>query len=111
MTIDYVNEHFYFNPNSETKEFNFNKPLLGFSRTLLNNKSVVGYVWNESLKNKLHYGDEIIEINGTNISNLSPCEFLMTKTYPKGLKPFNMKFKSSHGVPFSLKIKFDSLKK
>lgn len=111
MTIDYVNEGFYFNPNSETKEFNFNEPLLGFSRTLMNNKSVVGYVWDESLKNKLHYGDEIIEINGTNISNLSPCEFLMKKTYPKGQKPFNMIFKSSDGVPFSLKIKFDSIKK
>ena len=111
MTIDYVNEGFYFNPNSETKEFNFNEPLLGFSRTLMNNKSVVGYVWDESLKNKLHYGDEIIEINETKISNLSPCEFLMKKTYPKGQKPFNMIFKSSDGVPFSLKIKFDSIKK
>ena len=111
MTIDYVNESFYFNPNSEIKEFNFNESLLGFSRTLMNNKSLVGYVREESLKNKLHYRDEIIEINRTNISNLSPCEFLMKNTYPKGQKPFNMILKSSDGVPFSLKIKFDSIKK
>ncbi|UII79018.1 DUF4437 domain-containing protein [Flagellimonas sp. CMM7] len=70
MTIDFKHKRFYFKPNSRKR--NLNDLDFGFTRTLKDEKLIVGFVWDEELKNKLSYGDEILEINGktANICNL-----------------------------------------
>ena len=63
-TIDFINKKFYF------EQYEHNKDLiekyLPFSRTIINNKLSIGIVWDEKLKAKINYGDEIIEINVKN---------------------------------------------
>lgn len=73
-TIDFINKKFYF------EQYEHNKDLiekyLPFSRTIINNKLSIGIVWDEKLKAKINYGDEIIEINGKNYENYKICDFI-----------------------------------
>ena len=73
-TIDFINKKFYF------EQYEHNKDLiekyLPFSRTIINNKLSIGIVWDEKLKTKINYGDEIIEINGKNYENYKLCDFI-----------------------------------
>lgn len=73
-TIDFINKKFYF------EQYEHNKDLiekyLPFSRTIINNKLSIGIVWDEKLKAKINYGDEIIEINGKNYENYKLCDFI-----------------------------------
>lgn len=62
LTLDYKHKRVYvaaFTPEIDVKKADF-----GFSRTLIDGKLVVGFVWDEQLKNQLHYGDEIVTVNG-----------------------------------------------
>ncbi|WP_426091510.1 retropepsin-like aspartic protease [Flavobacterium sp. DSR3-2] len=73
-TIDFINKKFYF------EQYEHNKDLiekyLPFSRTIINNKLSIGIVWDEKLKAKINYGDEIIEINGKYYENYKLCDFI-----------------------------------
>lgn len=73
-TIDFINKKFYF------EQYEHNKDLiekyLPFSRTIINNKLSIVIVWDEKLKAKINYGDEIIEINGKNYENYKLCDFI-----------------------------------
>lgn len=47
--------------------------------TFIDNKLVVGLVWDESLKNSIAFGDEIIKLDETDITVLNPCELLILR--------------------------------
>jgi hypothetical protein len=76
-TIDYKHKKFYFDAY-ETKN-NLSERLLGFSTALMNEKYSIGIVWDEKLKDKISSGDEIIEVNGINYENYTPCDLIAKK--------------------------------
>jgi hypothetical protein len=99
MTIDFKNKRFYFKPNSRKR--NLNNFDFGFSRTLKDEKLIVGFVWDEELKNKLSYGDEILEINGKSVNI---CNLITKDIINKNDKTIKMKIKPKKGEIFEISI-------
>ena len=95
-TIDYKNKKFYF--DAKEKIIDASKPLYGFSKTIKEGKVVIGFVWDEALKSKIYYGDEIIEINGINIETLEICDLLLKEWNLNQETSIQIKVKSKEGV-------------
>jgi hypothetical protein len=75
VTVDYLHRKFYFEPfkkKTELAERSF-----GFSPTLVDGKFVVGIVWDETLKDKVHQGDQILTIEGQDYEHIEPCDLLV----------------------------------
>ena len=92
LTIDYINKRFYFEPKKESiviKDEDF-----GFSRTLKNGNLMVGLVWDDNLKNKISYGDVILEINN---KPFNLCELLTEKNYFEEESSLELKVEKSDG--------------
>ncbi len=102
VTIDFINERFYFNP--KIRKIDINDSLFGFSKTLKNNKLVVGFVWDKNLKNKIYFGDEITEINDVKITEDKICELIIKKWHPEKSDSIKLKVKSKKGKIFELVI-------
>ena len=80
LTLDYIKKKYYFKPYENTKEIDVNHKYFGFYPTVINNKFLVGIVWDEKIKNVLKTGDEILKINTIDFSSLSVCE-IMKKSF------------------------------
>lgn len=74
VTIDYKHEKFYFQPFEESPDLS--EKSLGISSTIRDGEVVVGIVWSEDLDKKLNYGDKILSVNGTDIIEAGPCNFV-----------------------------------
>tara|TARA_R110002012_G_scaffold72738_1_gene185768 strand:- start:9785 stop:10969 length:1185 start_codon:yes stop_codon:yes gene_type:complete len=101
MTLDYRRQRFYFQPYTEV--YRSSKPDFGFTATVDSGKPVIGFVWDESLKDKIHYGDEILEVNGV---SQGLCEFLTGKGDRERLDTLTLKLKPRNGDdPFDIILK------
>ncbi|WP_431134341.1 retropepsin-like aspartic protease [Psychroserpens mesophilus] len=101
MTIDYRNKRFYFNSHDKTLDLDGD---FGFTQTLKNNRLVIGYVWDEDLKTKIKYGDEILEINGEKVNSSDLCDFVIKKSVLKTLNTITLKVKTEHGNVLDLEL-------
>ncbi|WCO03278.1 retropepsin-like aspartic protease [Psychroserpens ponticola] len=101
MTIDYKNKRLYFNPykTSLNLEGDF-----GFTQTLKNNKLVIGYVWDQDLKTKIEYGDEILEVNGIEVITANFCDHVTKKSVLKTLNAVTLKVLKNDGNVLNLKL-------
>lgn len=102
MTIDYKNKRFYFDSYEESLDLEGG---FGFTQTLKDNKLVVGYVWDEDLKTKITYGDQIIEVNGIEITADKFCDFVIKTSILKSSKSFDLKIKIADNSVIDLKVK------
>ena len=68
MTLDFINEKFYFNSTLEHFQIEQKKPC--FYPTYQDEKLIVGIVWDEKLKSKIQFGDQILEVNGKDLTEL-----------------------------------------
>lgn len=103
VTIDFKNKKFYFSP-FET-EINLEEKQLGFTPTLNNKKLVVGIVWDESLKDKIKFGDEILEVNGVNFNNVNECDFITKESIFKENDTLDILFKNKKGETIKILLK------
>ncbi len=101
MTIDYKNKRFYFNSYNESLDLDGD---FGFTQTLKNKKLVIGYVWDQDLKTKIHYGDEILEVNGKEIKTSNFCDFIIKKSVLKTSSTIRLKIKTEDGNVLDLKL-------
>ena len=74
VTIDFKNKRFYY--DSFQTIIDLEKKSYGFSPAIIDNNLAVGIVWNKELKKELSYGDQIIEINGTDYSKVDACDLI-----------------------------------
>ena len=95
VTIDFINERFYFKPKN--KEVNVEKPIFAFSTTLKNDKLIIGFVWDENLKNKLKFGNEVLEINNISITQEKICQLITKEWNLNKLNTIKLKIKSEKG--------------
>lgn len=102
MIIDYKNKRFYFKAYSKTVPAA--KPDYGFSQTLNGNKLIVGFVWDEQLKSRLKYGDEITEMNHVVINESSLCDLVVGKLDFPDQHTIVLKIKTETGEEFELSI-------
>ncbi|GAA4883084.1 hypothetical protein GCM10023311_01500 [Flaviramulus aquimarinus] len=103
VTLNFIKKMFYFEAFKSVK--NLNKKLFGFSPTISNNKLIVGFVWDDLLKDKIQYGDEIIEINNINIENTDICDLINKKSVFKENNTLELVFKNSKGEKNKLLVK------
>lgn len=97
LTIDYIDKRFYFEPTEDTVKIHHED--FGFSRTLSNGNLIVGFVWDDELKNKISNGDIILEINN---KPFKVCELLTTKNNFKENKKLELKIEKSDGKVIKL---------
>ncbi|MFD1615125.1 retropepsin-like aspartic protease [Gelatiniphilus marinus] len=103
VTLDFKNKKIYFHP-FET-ELNLDEKLLGFKPTLNNKKLIVGFVWDEALKDKIAYGDQIIEVNGINFESINICDFITKESIFKEINTLDISFKNSQGEINKIRLK------
>lgn len=107
MTLDFVHKKFYFDPWSNQIDC---KPReRHFNTTFLNENLVIGIVWNDELKNKVHLGDQILEINGTDITFKDYCELVIGPSLIKDQSQVMIKIKSKKDSIFTLTLETDFL--
>lgn len=92
LTIDYINKRFYFEPQKVS--VNIKDEDFGFSRTLKDGNLIVGLVWDDNLKNKISYGDVILEINN---KPFNLCELLTEKNYFEEENSLELKVEKTNG--------------
>ena len=102
VTIDYRNKRFYFDAKEQV--IDVSKPLPGVSPTFIDNKLVVGYVWDEELKEKISYGDEITKINEWDITGMKNCDFLSLQQEFEHKDTLNIEYKNRAGENSKLTI-------
>ena len=64
-------------PKSMKKELETVQFKRFFNPTFFDKKLVVGIVWDEELKNTIEFGDQILEVNGRNLTQLDFCELVL----------------------------------
>jgi len=97
LTLDYINDTFYFDPKIEGVDLEH--PLIGFSTTLSDNKIVIGFVWDDSLKDKIQYGDEILQIDNLSYSGIPLCDLIIDdkETWHENKEAIFVKVRSTSG--------------
>ncbi|WP_298757520.1 aspartyl protease family protein [uncultured Psychroserpens sp.] len=95
MTIDYRNKRFYFKPKTETLDVS--KPMSGYTSTFKNNTIVIGYVWDKALQKRLNYGDQILAVNGEEITESKICDYITKASNTEELKQLTLKIKNKEG--------------
>src|SRR6218665_1236435 len=91
IVIDFINEKFYFEAE---KEVTFDKKPLIYSSTVIDNKYVVGFVWDKAYQDKLNVGDEIIRINNYNLNKMDLCEIVNLRNSLRDEPSYEMEIKS-----------------
>jgi predicted aspartyl protease len=73
IIIDFKHKKFYF--EAEENIVLEKKPPV-YQATIIEDKYVIGFVWDEKLKDKFEYGDEILRINSFHIPEMNVCELI-----------------------------------
>lgn len=103
MTLDFKHKQFYFSPfNTES---DVTESYFGFTPTIQDNTLIVGIVWDDTLKDKISPGDEILKVDDTDFSELNICE-LVTRNSPfKAQDLIKLTVKTSSGDIKTLSLK------
>ncbi len=105
VTFDYRNKKFYISPFS--KVINVAKSEFGIEPTYREHQLIVDLVWDDELKKKISYGDEIIEING---KAPTICDLILNNPF-KNQNKMKLKIKTKKGeiVDLNLEKKFPKM--
>lgn len=101
MVLDFKRKKFYFEANG-TVELQRNPQKINL--TVVDNKFVIGFIWDENLKKLVSFGDEVLQINDVDYSNLNFCEmFSYNKTLSKD-KPYQLTVRTKDNKIITLNI-------
>ena len=75
VTLDFINKRFYFEAFDNIKTDDLSKRPWAIGPTWRNGKLVVGIIWDKKLESQINLGDEVLSINGIDISSMSLCEY------------------------------------
>lgn len=78
MTLDFKNKKFYF---EAADKITLQEPVPIYVITLLDNKLIIGFVWDAEYSDLLQYGDEILRIGTHKISETDLCNTLKLREY------------------------------
>lgn len=79
ITIDFKKQKFYFENTSEIQL----KAPEKISYILEDLKLIIDFVWDETLKDKIQHGNQVIRIDNLDIKNMEICELLTIKEYTR----------------------------
>ncbi|UUC45033.1 retropepsin-like aspartic protease [Flavobacterium cerinum] len=95
VTLDYKNKYFYFEPYKDS--YDLSEKRFGFKPTLVNDKLVVGIIWDDSIKGIIGIGDEIVQIDDVNYDNMDHCLIITQASLLKGKDTAVVTFRNSVG--------------
>lgn len=72
--------------------------------TMIDNKFVIGMVWDQNLAKSMTSGDEIISIDSKKVNELSPCEIMDLRSTFKNKTNYTIEIKNKENKIVSLKI-------
>jgi len=107
MTFDFINEKFYF--KSALKQLKIPQKQRYFNATYQDEKLIVGIVWDEKLKSKIQFGDQILEANGKNFTDLEFCDIVLGPSFFEQDDPIKITFKNTKDSIFSLELKQEKI--
>ncbi len=102
VTIDYLNKRFYYEPFDN--KIDLDKKSFGFNPTVIDNKFVIGLVWDNNLKDKIKFGDQILEIDGKDFTKSNFCDFLHAKSIFKEKERIEMTIRNQVGIEKKLTV-------
>lgn len=102
MTFDFINEKFYFENQEKEIDLNQKKPF--FQPTYHNEKLIVGIVWDERLRDKIQFGDQILAVNGKDLTKIDFCDLVLGPSIFETTNSPVVKFKSSKDSIFSINL-------
>src|SRR5690606_18170562 len=91
IIIDFKKKKFYFEA-IETVVLDKKPPI--YSATIIDNKYSIGFVWNESFRDKLSYGDEIIRVDTFVMEEMEFCDIINIKNFRKNNQSYEIEVKS-----------------
>jgi hypothetical protein len=94
IIIDFKKKNYYFEAN-DTIILSNNEPK--FAATIIDNKFLVGLVWDKNLAEKISFGDEIISIDAFKINEMNICEIMNLKKYLKTKNNYTIEIKNKEG--------------
>lgn len=74
MILDYKHKHFYF--ESTDKIVDLTTELPAYTPGVRDQKMVIGFIYRDDLKSMMKPGDQIISVDGVDLSKLEPCRML-----------------------------------
>lgn len=102
VTVDYKNKYFYFEPYKES--YNLQEKQFGFKPTVINDKLVVGIIWDDAIKGIVGIGDEIVQIDDINYENVTVCEIITQPSPLKSRQSAKVTFRNSAGDLTTLQL-------
>ena len=103
ITIDFINKKFYFNPTNLVN--NLSEKSLGFTPTMIDDKLVVGLVWDDALKKQMYFGDQLLEVNGIDMVNYNYCDLVAQESIFSKSDQLALKLKNSDDAIKELIVK------
>ena len=91
ITLDFKNKNFYFESNAS---ITLENKVPKYATTVVDDKYVVGLVWDKELAKEISFGDEIISIESFNVSQMSFCEILKLKKEWKNKSNYSLTIKN-----------------
>lgn len=91
IIIDFKKKKFYFEA-IETVVLDKKPPI--YSATIIDNKYSIGFVWDESFRDKLSYGDEIIRVDSFVLDQMDFCDIVKIKNFRKDNQSYELEVKS-----------------
>lgn len=101
LTIDYKNKKCFFEPYSDSQEFENNQ--FQISLNFIDNHLCIGKIWTKELSQQVEIGEKIISINDTNVDNMTPCEAIKNSPL-NGNSIFKMDVLKNNGEFVRIKI-------
>lgn len=95
VTIDFKHKRFYFDSYKKTNDLS--EKTFGFSPTIVEEKLVVGIIWDNDLKDKIQLGDEILRINTIELSSMEACDWIVEESIFEKEEKLTIVFKDSSG--------------
>lgn len=103
ITLEYAQKRFYFEPYPNCLQIL--NPVWGISFSSFENRLVIGYVWDEQLKNQIAYGNKVLEINGIEIKDMDVCQLREQNLLTTGHSQLELKVTASDGTIRSITVK------
>ena len=83
VTLDYRNKRIYFEPLSFDNTIDVYEETFPISPSFQDNKLIVGFVWDEALKEKIEVGDRILLVDDVDSKNITPCDWVHDNLFSK----------------------------
>ncbi|MGL2964457.1 retropepsin-like aspartic protease [Flavobacterium sp. RSB2_4_14] len=106
LIIDFKNKNAYFEAN---ETISLENTIPKYVPTVLDNKFVIGLVWDENLAKEMSFGDEILSIDAKKISDLNFCDILNLKREGQKKLSYSLEIKTKENTIKTLKIEKQQL--